>query len=87
MTEKEFALELKKYFWSQYLSSEQLSSLYYSEDSIPVENFSIEKLEKELKPFGIHASRGCDLGHISKSYVRDWNKHKTIYIYASECDL
>lgn len=87
MTEKEFALELKKYFYSQYLFSENLSCLCYSEDSIPVENFSIEKLEEELKPFSIHATRGCDLGHISKNYVREWNKHKTIFIYASECDL
>ena len=87
MTEKEFALELKTEFLKQYFKYENISCLYYNLDNIPVDNFDIEKLSKELEQYQLHVSRGCDLGHISQDYVDDWNNNKTIFVYADECDL
>ena len=87
MTEKEFALELKKEYEYQLKTFNNIACLYYPSKSIPIENFNIKKLEKELNQYQLHVARGCDLGHISQDYVDDWNKDKTIFIYADECDL
>lgn len=87
MTEKEFALEIKKKFLHYYYNYENFSSLYYPETSIPVDNMNFELLKEELVKYDIKVSKGCELGNISKHYIKEWNKFKTIFIYAEECDL
>ena len=87
MTEKEFALQLKNDFIKKYTQYEDFSFLYYPQASIPVENFNFELLKQELNKFNIKVSKGCDLQHINNFYKNEWDKFKTIFIYADECDL
>ena len=87
MTEKSFALEIKKQFFLHYLQYEDFSSLYYPEESIQIENFNFDLLKEELNKFNIKVARGCDLKHINKIYNNEWDKFKTIFVYADECDL
>jgi len=87
MTEKEFALEIKEKFFKDYYTYENLTCLGYPEESIPVKNYNFDILKNELNKFNIKVSRGCDLKHISKHFLNEWNKFKTIFIYADECDL
>lgn len=87
MTEKEFAYQIKRKYMFSHLEEDDLSALCYPAASVPVENLNIEELSKELEKYQLKVSKGCDLGHISKRYVREWNKYGTIFIYADECNL
>jgi len=87
MTEKEFAKEIKKEFFYNYYNYKDFACLGYPWNNIPVDNLNLDKLKVELKNFNLNVDKGCDLKHISKYYLNQWEKSNSIIVYANECDL
>ena len=87
MNEKEFAEIIKDEFLSGYIGNENYCCKGYPEASIPVKNMNFDLLKNELNKYDLKVSKGCDLKHISRFYLNQWNKFKTIFVYADECNL